>query len=439
MAHETAAIVSTGDELVLGQALDTNSRWLSQRLLAAGVRPVEHVTVGDDAVALAAALARLAESADVLVVTGGLGPTADDLTRAALAEILGETLVEDPAALEQVRGYFTRSARAMPELSRVQAQRPPSAVTLPNAVGTAPGLMARPPRRSGCGPHGLCFCLPGPPAEMKPMFDREVLPRLIPRADRVVRTLALHCVGIGEADIAARLGPLMDRAGSLLVGTTASGGIVSCRVRGEGSPGEVSLAVAESERVIREALGPFIFGADDESLPASILSILSERAETLSTVESCTGGLLAQIITDVPGSSAAFRGGIVSYSNDLKSSLAGVPRSLLAAHGAVSRECALALAAGGLAATGADHTLAITGVAGPGGGSPEKPVGTVWIAAASRSGPPEEARRFLFTGDREAVRRWSAVSALAMLRVRALGLDVPRLLRQAADGGPVGR
>ncbi|MDX2133045.1 MAG: CinA family nicotinamide mononucleotide deamidase-related protein [Planctomycetota bacterium] len=432
--QRTAAVLSVGDELTLGQTLDTNSKWISERLFDLGLSPLEHVTVPDDTARQAAALRRLAGEVDVVICTGGLGPTADDLTRDALALASEDELVEDPLALAQVEEFFAARGRPMPPLNRVQARRPSRGLSLPNLNGTAPGLWARMPGGAEV------FCLPGPPGELKPMFEAQVVPRLRPVRSRLVRTRVVHCFGIGESDLAARLGPVMDRSRNPLVGTTASGGVVSCRIRFEGSVDEESCeaALTQAEQDVRAAAGVYAFGAGDERLPGALLRLLRERGETLGTVESCTGGLLGSMITDMPGSSVAFVGALVTYSNRLKTLLAGVEPGMFehAGPGAVSAACALALARGGLERLGCTHALSITGIAGPDGGVPAfdgrdaKPVGTVFIARASADGS-SQVRRFRFAGDRGSVRHWSAMSALAMLRLHLVGAGETALLREA--------
>lgn len=436
--HAAAAILSVGDELTLGQALDTNSCWLADRLAGLGIVAVEHVTVPDDAEALAGALRRLAGAAPLVITTGGLGPTADDLTREGLARATGEPLVEDSAALRWIESWFARASRPMPALNRSQALRPRSASCLENTAGTAPGLAGR-------VADADVFCLPGPPREMREMFERSVVPRLRPPAGGGVRTRLLHAFGLGESEVAARLGDLMDRARDPLVGTTVSGGVVTCRIRaGRPAPGRDREGASGPDpldatgRLIHERLDPYVFGADGDTLASVVLDELRGRARTLAVVESCTGGVLGAMLTEVPGSSASFVGGWITYTNEMKVREVGVPASLFApgAPGAVSRECVRAMARGGLERAGADHCLAITGIAGPDGGSPEKPVGTVWVARATRGvGSADrdadvEVRRFLFTGDRAGVREWAARSALAMLRFELVGAAGVRMLRQ---------
>lgn len=425
--HRHGAIVSSGDEIVLGQTLDTNSQWLSAQLVERGIIPVEHVSVPDERAALVGTLRRLAQTVDVIVVSGGLGPTSDDLTREALAEAADDVLVEDAESLEQIEAWFRARGRPLARLNRVQALRPSRARAIQNLNGTAPGIVQS---LSTPGGHTCdVFCLPGPPGEMMPMFKRDVVPALRIDPNRSVRTRVLHTFGLGESDLAARLGPLMDRGRMPLVGTTASKGVVSCRLRYEGSlPGpEAEKLLQETEDAVRAAAGPYVFGAGAETLPSTVVAALRSRGETLAVVESCTGGLLAAAITDVPGCSDVFPGGLITYSNASKKALAHVNEMafLESGPGAVSRETALALAHGGLEALGSAHALSITGIAGPGGAvparvdsdgvnHPEKPVGTVWIARAARDGS-SDVRRFRFPGDRGAVREWSVRSALAML------------------------
>ncbi|MCC6661591.1 MAG: CinA family nicotinamide mononucleotide deamidase-related protein [Phycisphaerales bacterium] len=420
MPHARAAILSIGDELTLGQSVDTNSAWLSARLLDMGILVAEHGTVPDDAPSITAAIRRLAAGANLVISTGGLGPTTDDLTRAGLAGALGEPPEEDPAALDSIRAYLSAGGRAVTDANRVQAQRPRSAAWLQNNHGTAPGLAAR------VGDADV-FCLPGPPREMMPMFGAHVAPRLVPPSGRCIATRSIHTVGLPESEVARRLGELMDRDRNPTVGTTVSRGIVTCRLRYDGSA-DAGPVMDALEVQVRSRLAPHIFGVADDTLASTVLGLLRGRGQTLATVESCTGGLLGSMLTAVPGSSAAYLGGWITYSNDLKRSQVGVPPVTLAPNGpgAVSREVAEAMATGGLDRSGADHALAITGVAGPDGGTVTKPVGTVWIALQSRQGG-QDSRRFRFVGGRDNVRLWSSTLALEMLRLRLVAASGVRL------------
>ncbi|TVQ63729.1 MAG: CinA family nicotinamide mononucleotide deamidase-related protein [Phycisphaerales bacterium] len=440
MQH-TAAVLAVGDELTLGQSLDTNSRHLSARLLDLGLTPIEHATVPDDLDQLVGAMRRLAGIADVVLITGGLGPTADDLTRRALAEATGDELIEDAEARAHIEGWYAGRAAKMPESNLVQALRPRRGRCLPNPHGTAPGLSAS----LGVGGRTVAiFALPGPPREMRPMLETHVLPALQPDASRTVRTRLLRVFGLGESDVAQRLGELMSRDRNPLVGTTASLGVVTVRMRydGAGDGQAAERALDASEGAVREILGRHSIGPLD--LPEAVLGALGERGETLAVAESCTGGMLAASITDLAGASRVFAGGFFTYSNAAKHAHLGVAESLFPerggsdAPGAVSAECALAMARGclerGVLEWAGDrqrptHTLSVTGIAGPDGGSSAKPVGTVWIARASSDGSAI-ARRFVLKGDRGTVRAWSVRAALSCLWAKLADADDLTLLRE---------
>lgn len=411
--HMSAAILSIGDELTLGQKLDTNSRWLSQQLVDLGISIVEHVTVPDDLEAHVAALARLASRCDLIISSGGLGPTADDLTRRALAVASHDSLVHDSAGEAQVRAWFAARGRSPASINMVQAQRPSRGLLLENRHGTAPGLFAS----IESSTHRCdVYCLPGPPREMMPMFEASVRPALRPPAGRVIETRVLHSVGIGESDLAQRLGSLMDRTSVPLVGTTASGGVVSVRIRyeGEAPRDQAKLTVDQAAGKVLIHAGEFVFGEGDETLASVVLNKLKQTGQTIAVVESCTGGMLGEELTAIPGSSACVLGGWITYSNEMKQALVGVPSELFApgAPGAVSREVARAMARGGRERSGASIALSITGVAGPDGGTPAKPVGTVWVSLAHARG--SDTRRFSMAGDRASVRSWSCTAALAI-------------------------
>lgn len=431
--HDRAAVVSVGDELVLGQTLDTNSKWISEKLAERQVRVVEHVTVADDLAEQVAALKRLAGRVALVIVTGGLGPTADDLTRQALASASDDSLVTDEASMRAIEALFAARGRPVTELQRSQALRPSRGFAIVNPHGTAPGIGAR---------VGDCdvFCLPGPPNEMRPMLVERVMPMLRPPAGKAVRTKVLHTLGMGEGDLALRLGALMDRARNPLVGTTASGGVVSIRIRYEGEEAEARREVEVTEKACRDAAGVFVFGEGDETIMSSVLSELRARDGRLVVVESCTGGLVGSLLTSVAGSSDVLVGGWITYSNAMKRREVGVAEETLVHHGAVSTECAAAMAVGALRECAeATHALSITGIAGPGGGSDAKPVGTVFIAVARRSGGEEarvESRHFRFSGDREAVRDRAAKMGLALLRffVRGEKVAPARLLWEVGEG-----
>lgn len=436
IVHQRAVIISSGDELITGQLLDTNARWLAQRLVDRGITPLEFAVLGDDAAQIADTLRRAARSCTLVVMSGGLGPTEGDLTRAGLAAALGEPLVTDEPALEALRARLAARGRTPTDLQARQAQRPRSAVALPNAHGTAPGLRAViPPDRSGAPAPCEVYCLPGPPGELRPMWVDQVEPRLRPPPGHAVVTRLIHAAGLPEADAAVRLAAYTARGRTPVVNITASQSVLTIRLCARGPRAECQAAVERTAAEIRAILGAHVFGEGERTLAASVLESLGASGRTLATVESCTGGLLGRLLTDVPGASNTYVGGWVTYTGAMKHALVGVSRELIERRGAVSREVAAAMAHGGLERSGADVAVAVTGIAGPGGGTPRTPVGTVWIALAQRATSPGaaaglEARCFRFPGEREEVRQRAAMAALTMLHFAAAtpGAPAPRLV-----------
>jgi nicotinamide-nucleotide amidase len=407
-----AILLAIGDELTSGQTLETNSAWLAQQLAKRGIWVRGHRTVRDDRADIAAALAEAADAAELVLVTGGLGPTADDLTRQGLAQAMGAELVTDDDSLRQIEDFFARRNRPMNEGNRIQAMLPESAEVLPNPIGTAPGIAAR------VG-GSLVLVMPGVPREMRKMFQEQIAPRLA-NGEKVILFSSVHLAGIGESDAGGILADLMCRSGDVIVGTTASGGTVSARITARGS----SLAQAQQriEQVagqIRDRLGSKVFGEGEATLASAVGDLLTRRGQSVSTAESCTGGLVAKLLTDVPGSSGYFRGSVVAYDNQVKQRLLGVASGDLEAHGAVSQAVAAAMARGARSSLGTDWALSTTGIAGPGGGSGEKPVGLVYLAVAWEGGTQVFEHRY--PGDRETMRLRTALGALDHLRRRLLG------------------
>lgn len=430
-------ILSVGDELISGLTVDTNSAWLSLRLAEAGVRVVGHATVGDDQPAIERAIARSAAGVDLLIVTGGIGPTPDDLTREALAAVMGAPLIEHPEWIQRMEAFFQERGRVMQPGNRKQATIPRGTKLLWNPTGTAAGIEADiPPSPPAARASCRLVVLPGVPAEMRAMYDQHVhgwaQRRSQERGGRVMRMRALHTIGLGESEVAARLDELLRRRAEeegLQVGTTASRGIVSIRSYAIGEPAHAEAMLDAAEAEARRALGHAIFGRDDQTLAEVVGELLRSdpRRPVVTVAESCTGGLLARLITDVPGSSDYFDQGFITYSNEAKTRLLGVPEALIARQGAVSEPVAAAMAQGALERRGSDRAgvaLAISGVAGPGGGTDEKPVGTVCLALAATFGPDGAGTSIVqthrFPGDRGTVRRRSADMALAMLRTHLL-------------------
>ncbi|MFT3787716.1 MAG: competence/damage-inducible protein A [Tepidisphaeraceae bacterium] len=433
-----AAIISIGDELVLGQTVDTNSAHLSRELAAIGCDTAFHMTVGDDEPGIEAAIRAAIPVSDVILLSGGLGPTADDLTRNAIAAVLGEPLELRQEWLSTIEAFFTKLGRVMPKQNEVQAMLPKGSKVIWNPVGTACGIEAtidyRNHPRSAPTKIAL-YAMPGVPKEMKAMFAATVGPAIAAKAGGAcIRSVTLHTFGLGESTVAEKLGDLMKRDRNPSVGTTVSGGVVSLRVNAR-FPDRTSAdrELAKTIDACRVALGDLIYGADDDTLPAIVGALLKEKGLTVATAESCTGGLIAKYLTDVAGSSAYFDQAWITYANDAKTASLNVDPHLIENDGAVSESVVRAMAVNARTQSGSNVTLAVSGVAGPDGGTDAKPVGTVWIALAHGTAPRQEdpnvsealARRFNFPGDREMVRDRAAKMALTMLRYHLLGKPLP--------------
>ncbi|MDX1421296.1 MAG: competence/damage-inducible protein A [Rubricoccaceae bacterium] len=413
-----AVILTVGDEILIGQITNTNAAWLGERLGLAGVTVARMETVGDDEPAIRRALGRALEEAELVVVTGGLGPTHDDVTVSAVAEGFGRAVAFRPELMEEVEAKF--AARGLVPLAahRAFAEVPEGFEVLPNPKGMAPGLW-------GARDDGrLVAVLPGVPYEMKAIVEDHVLPRLRDRVDGgVVLHKTLLTVGEGETALAERLGALSDGLGEGVTLAFLPGlGMVRLRLTVRGSDRVAAQAQldAGADR-LRHALGDLVFGEDDETLEGVVGEGLAARGLTLAVAESCTGGAVAARLTSAPGASRYFVGGIVAYDNAVKRDALGVEAATLQAHGAVSEPVARQLAAGARAALGTDLAVATTGVAGPTGGTPEKPVGTVWLGYADAAGT--HAVRLRFTPDRAVNIALSTTAALNLLRRQLLRRD----------------
>lgn len=413
-ARVKAAILSIGDELILGQTVDSNSAWLSARLSDLGILSLYHKTVADDLPAISSALEEACRLAGLVVVTGGLGPTADDLTRQALAEMLGRPLDLHPPSLERIKAFFKSINRPMPASNRIQAMVPRGCDVLDNLWGTAPGI------RTVCG-KAQVFVFPGVPDEMMRMSERYIFPLFQKGGSGlVVAVESVQTFGAGESVVAERLGDLMRRDRNPLVGTTVSGGVVTVRLRSESPSATLARKQLDATiRAVEDQLGELVFGHGDTTLPSALGLLLKARGLSVATAESCTGGLVARMLTEVPGASQWYPGGWVTYSNAMKTRELGVDASLIAQEGAVSEGVARAMAAGALKESGAECAIALTGIAGPEGGSAEKPVGTVWIAVGvtSPGGGEITASRFQFHGGRASIRDRAAKTAINLLRL----------------------
>ena len=402
-------ILAVGTELLGVDRLDTNSLRLAASLQRYGVSLIGKAVVGDTPADLSARLRAESEIADVLLVTGGLGPTTDDLTREAVAATFGLEMVEDPAIIDDIRTKFRGFGMKMPEVNRRQALVPEGATVLPNPRGTAPGLRLR-------GGDCTLFLFPGVPRELEVMIPKHLDPWLEKHSKGdVSETVAVRVACRSESAVEESLQPLYERFGAASIGVLASPGDIEVRLTASGSQSDRSTQLAKMLTAAREALGSAVYASNGEpNLETKIGGMLLEVGATVATAESCTGGMVAERLTGVPGSSGYFLGGVVAYSNDVKRALVEVDPQLIENHGAVSEEVAAAMAEGARRQLGADYGIGVTGIAGPGGGSPEKPVGTVHVAVA---GPTRVSHRLLtIPGERERVRRMSTQWALEGLR-----------------------
>ncbi|MBL8861755.1 MAG: CinA family nicotinamide mononucleotide deamidase-related protein [Planctomycetes bacterium] len=415
------ALVATGDELVEGRHVDTNSAEIARELLAVGFEPRRFTVLGDDEDGLVHALLELAAGHGAIVITGGLGPTLDDVTRHAVARAAGVALARDEGVLAGLRERFARRGRPFAEANTRQALFPAGAEVLPNANGTAAGF-AIPVAGA------LVVALPGPPREMRPMLAELVVPRLVARVADLpcVERRAFHLFGLPESAFADAAGAWMERGANPLVGVTASGGRLSVTLRAEAATRAAARELADARAAeVRARFASWIFSEDEPDLAAVLGRELIARGVSVTLAESCTGGLAAERLTRVPGISAVFGTGFVTYADEAKTRLLGVEPALLAAHGAVSAPVAAAMARGAARHCGARLAVAITGIAGPGGGSPEKPVGLVHFGVSVDGVVSTEERRFLDLG-RDLVRDFAASTAFDLLRKALCGLAPAR-------------
>jgi nicotinamide-nucleotide amidase len=403
--------------LLLGFTVDTNAVYLARGLADAGVRITRRVTVGDDASAIADAVGDALERTGAVITTGGLGPTSDDRTKPSLARLFGRELRLDDAAWERLRLRWREMGRAgeIPDANRQQVMFPDGSTVLENRHGSAPGIWLEDARGRWVA------MLPGVPREMRGMFDEELLPRIVARAGAVptvVRSRMLRTTGIAESNLPERLGDLADGIDGMPLAYLPGVEGVDLRVTASGVPrDEADRMLADAVVRLRERIGAVAYGEGGDDLAEIVLDTCRARSLTLSVAESCTGGLLGARLTAIPGSSDVVRGGVIAYANDVKRELLGVKAETLDAQGAVSEAVALEMACGARRATGAEIGIGITGVAGPGGGTPEKPVGLVWIAIDVEG--TRGSRRARFLGDRSEVRFRATQTALDMVR-RAL-------------------
>ena len=372
-------LINTGSELMLGRVLNTHQQWLCRRLADLGYVVTRQVAVADTGRDIETVVREALSRADLIITTGGLGPTSDDITRQLIAELLGKKLHDDAAIVQHIEQFFASRKRPMPHSTRVQALVPEGALVLANPHGTAPGLAIQ------VGDGRWLIMLPGPPRELRPMFDASVVPllqRSLPLSGGYICRNLRTC-GVGESVAEEKIGELLKPliTQGLDLGYCARVGQVDIRLAASGERG-VEL-VRQGEAIVREQLGKHIFGENDDELEGVIVQLLTERKQTLALAESCTGGGIANRITNIPGASVVLLASLVTYANEAKQKFVGVRAETLAANGAVSEAVAREMAEGARRETGADYALSVTGIAGPGGGSDAKPVGTVFMALAS--------------------------------------------------------
>ena len=422
----SAEVLTIGDELLRGEIVDSNKSYLSDRLLSLDIETRFHSSVRDDPADMVDAFERAKARSEIVLVSGGLGPTRDDLTIEILAQAFGRKLVLHEPSLEAIRAFFQRFGREMAKNNEKQAWFPEGAEVLPNPVGTAPGTYLR----EG---DTHFFCMPGVPSELYLMMDEQVLPRVAAArpGGRVVRSRLLRTFGMGESNLDEMLGDVA-KDGDVVLGFRTAFPDNFLRPLTRGDTAEAADAkLAEVVETIRERLGPMVYGEGEQTLESVVGAALREADKTVAVAESCTGGGIGERFTRVEGSSGYFLGGVVAYANAAKAELLGVPEALLEEHGAVSEPVARAMAEGVRERLGADFGVSTTGISGPGGGSDDKPVGTVWIAVAQPGGTHAEC--FLFPFDRDRHRQVTAQVALDWIRRALLGEEfvAPRYLRTA--------
>ena len=405
-----ASIVTIGNEILSGQTVDTNAAHLSSELLTMGVPVVSSYVVCDEIDAIVHGLDMASADADVVLTTGGLGPTDDDLTRQALAKFLGVELELRNELLERIQKFFASRGRQMAQTNKIQAYIPAGAKALAN-IGTAPGIMAESEGK-------LFFALPGVPVEMERMFEESVMPELERFAGgQAIVVKKLKCFGAGESTIAEMLGTMMKRGRNPLINCTASSGIITLHIIATAGDKEKAEQMAEKdEKLLQNMLGELIYGVGEKSLAEVVGEKLTWQGKTIAVAESCTGGLLAKLLTDIPGSSKYFTFGWITYSNQAKISELGVPADLIQEYGAVSEQVARAMAVGARKKAGTDYAISITGIAGPTGGTEQKPVGLVYIGVDSENGC--DTKRCFFYHGRQFIRLRAAQTVLNILRLK---------------------
>ena len=416
--NHTAELIAVGTELLLGNIANTDAQILSQGLSALGITIHYHTVVGDNPQRLRDALDIARRRADIIITTGGLGPTYDDLTKQTICAAFGRELVLHEDILETIRSYFARSGRTMPENNVQQAMLPVGCTVFDNPVGTAPGC-------AFCEGGVHVLMLPGPPFECRYLFEHRAMAYLQALTDGVIVSHEIRVFGMGESHVEAKLRHLMTTMTNPTLAPYAKPNECMLRATAKApTAAQAEALLAPLVQQVRDVLGDVVYGVDVSSLEEVVSRLLRERGLTLSTAESCTGGLIAKRVTDIPGASQIFRGGVVSYTNDVKADVLGVPRAALDAWGAVSEPVARAMAEGCRRLCGSDIALAVTGLAGPEGDDRGNEVGTVYIALADRRGTLCKRLSCGMGRGRDRIRSAAAQNALDLLRRRLLDLPV---------------
>ena len=415
-----AEIIAVGTELLLGDILNTNAQFLSRELAQLGINVHFQSVVGDNPERLESVVNLARSRSDLLIFSGGLGPTQDDLTKQTVAHAFGDELRFDEEELDKIRAFFTAWGRTMPENNRRQAYVPVHGRKIENHNGTAPGMIFEDTR----APGKYAVLLPGPPYELKPMFLDTVRPWLAAMTRSALHSETLRVMGVGESHLEEKIGHLLENENPTAA-VYAKTSELLIRITAAAPDEETARAICRDyARNFYRLAGEYIYAEGEAGLEYALVSALREKGLTLATAESCTGGLVSQLVTNVPGASEVFGFGFVTYANEAKQKLLGVSGQALAKHGAVSPQVAAAMAAGAARAAGADVAVSLTGIAGPGGGTPEKPVGLVYMGAA-RGADVFVKRLDLGSRDRATIRLAAAKNALDAARRLALGLPIP--------------
>jgi nicotinamide-nucleotide amidase len=405
-------IIAVGTELLLGNIVNSNARYLSEKLAELGIDVHYHITVGDNMARLKEAIETSLNRSDMIITTGGLGPTDDDLTKEGVAEALGLKLIPHNESLEKLERHFKQANRSMPECNKKQGYIPEGAIVLENNNGTAPGILIEKDKK-------VIILLPGPPKEMMPMFANQVYDYLNAKSKFVIKSKTLRVVGIGESAIQELLQHIFDKQSNPTVAPYAKDGEVHLRITAKCQTDEEAISLLmEMKTMITSILKENIYGYDEESLEYIVYQLLKKKNKTISIAESCTGGMISGRLTNVSGVSSVFMNSIVTYSNEAKMKFINVREDTLIKHGAVSAETAKEMAQGIMEVSGTDIGISVTGIAGPDGGTADKPVGLFYIGIAI--GDIVEAHRFFYPGSRERIRNNAVIKALDILRRKLL-------------------